>query len=253
MQRSESTNRSRRSVRTFRSSAGSGRGPECAAPVRLSPSRSLLQRRRRRLGMGMDVGSTAAKIVAAVAVAAVTVAVVPLAQRRHLCLVTYSVASAATGAAAIHYAVVAEHFDEWWGFGLFFVASAVAQLVWAVVVVGSRSPVPHLARRNRQCRDCCALDRHAHSRNARRAGAGHTRADRPGGLGGNRVRANDRRRRHVARLERRNQASAVVATRVGREWRRARRDERRSALGARGCAALTAVTGERIPQGPSSS
>jgi len=91
------------------------------------------------LGMGMDVGSTAAQIAAAAAVAAFTVAVVPLAERRRLCLVTYSVASAAMGAAAIHYAVVAEHFDEWWGFGLFFVASAVAQLVWAVVIVASRS------------------------------------------------------------------------------------------------------------------
>jgi hypothetical protein len=91
------------------------------------------------LGMGMDVGSTAAQIAAAAAVAAFTVAVVPLAQRGQRCLVTYSVASAATGAAAIHYAVVAEHFDEWWGFGLFFVASAVAQLVWAAVVVASRS------------------------------------------------------------------------------------------------------------------
>ena len=92
------------------------------------------------LGMGMAVGSTAAQIAAAAAVAAVTVAVVPLAQRRNLCMLRYSVASAATGAAAIHYAVAAEHFDEWWGFGVFFVASAVAQLVWAVVVVGSRSP-----------------------------------------------------------------------------------------------------------------
>jgi hypothetical protein len=91
------------------------------------------------LGMQMDVGSTAARIAAAAAVAAFTVAVVPLAQRRHLCLVTYLVASAATGAAAIHYAVAVEHFDEWWGFGLFFVASAVAQLVWAMVVVESRS------------------------------------------------------------------------------------------------------------------
>ena len=84
--------------------------------------------------MGMDAGSKATQIAAAAAVAAITVAVVPLAQRRDLCLLTYSVASAATGAAAIHYAVVAEHFDEWWGFGVFFVASAVAQLVWAVVV-----------------------------------------------------------------------------------------------------------------------
>jgi hypothetical protein len=91
------------------------------------------------LGMGMDVASTAAQIAAATAVAAVTLAVVPLAARRRLCLATYSVASAAAGAAAIHYAVVAEHFDEWWGFGLFFVSSAVAQLVWAMVVVASPS------------------------------------------------------------------------------------------------------------------
>jgi hypothetical protein len=93
------------------------------------------------LGMGEDVGSTAAQVASAAVVAAFTVAVVPLVKRRRPCLVTYSVASAATGAAAIHYAVVAEHFDEWWGFGLFFVASAVAQLVWAVVVLASRSPL----------------------------------------------------------------------------------------------------------------
>ena len=91
------------------------------------------------LVMGIDVASTAAQIAAATAVAAVTLAVVPLAARRRLCLATYSVACAAAGAAAIHYAVVAEHFDEWWGFGLFFVSSAVAQLVWARVVVASPS------------------------------------------------------------------------------------------------------------------
>jgi hypothetical protein len=91
------------------------------------------------LGIGMDAGSTAVQIATAAVVAAFTAAVVPLAQRRQVSLVTYSVASASTGAAAIHYAVVAEHFDEWWGFGLFFVASAVAQLVWAVAVVASRS------------------------------------------------------------------------------------------------------------------
>jgi hypothetical protein len=91
------------------------------------------------LGMAVEVGSTAAQIAAAAAVATFTVAVVPLAARRQLSLLTYSVASASAGAAAIHYAVVAEHFDEWWGFGLFFVASATAQLVWAVMVVASRS------------------------------------------------------------------------------------------------------------------
>jgi hypothetical protein len=93
------------------------------------------------LGMAVDIGSTAAQIAAAAAVATFTVAVVPVAARRQTCPITYSVASAAAGAAAIHYAVVAEHLHEWWGFGLFFVASAVAQLVWAVAIMASRSQV----------------------------------------------------------------------------------------------------------------
>ena len=40
-----------------------------------------------------------------------------------------AVASAA--AAGVHFAVAPEHFQEWWGFGAFFVASGLAQLVWA--------------------------------------------------------------------------------------------------------------------------
>ena len=91
------------------------------------------------LGTGIDVASPAAQIAAAVAVGAATLAVVPLAARLRPRLATYSVASASAGAAAIHYAVVAEHFEEWWGFGLFFVMSAVVQLMWAVLVVTSRS------------------------------------------------------------------------------------------------------------------
>jgi len=44
-----------------------------------------------------------------------------------------AVAAVATAAAAgIHFAVAPEHFQEWWGFGTFFVASGVAQLTWAV-------------------------------------------------------------------------------------------------------------------------
>jgi hypothetical protein len=91
------------------------------------------------LGTGIDATSPALQIAAAVAVGAATLAVVPLAARRRPRLATYSAASASAGAAAIHYAVVAEHFEEWWGFGLFFVVSAVAQLVWALLVVTSRS------------------------------------------------------------------------------------------------------------------
>ncbi|MDX6481289.1 MAG: hypothetical protein QOG85_1799 [Gaiellaceae bacterium] len=43
-----------------------------------------------------------------------------------------AVAAVATAASAgIHFAVAPEHFHEWWGFGTFFVACGVAQLVWA--------------------------------------------------------------------------------------------------------------------------
>jgi hypothetical protein len=87
----------------------------------------------------VDTASAAVQVLAAVAVAALTLALVPLAAGKRLRSDTYIVASAAAGAAAIHYAVIAEHFDEWWGFGLFFVSIAVAQLVWAVVVVASSS------------------------------------------------------------------------------------------------------------------
>lgn len=36
------------------------------------------------------------------------------------------------GAAAIHFAVISEHFDEFWAFGLFFAATAWFQAWWAV-------------------------------------------------------------------------------------------------------------------------
>jgi hypothetical protein len=53
-------------------------------------------------------------------------------------------------------------------------------------------------------------------------------------------------RRHRARLERTNEASAVVATRVGREWRHVRPDQRRPALRARGCARVSALLPRRF-------
>lgn len=40
-----------------------------------------------------------------------------------------------TGAAVIHFAVIAQHFDEWWLSGIFFVGVALFQLAWAVAVV----------------------------------------------------------------------------------------------------------------------
>ena len=49
-------------------------------------------------------------------------------------------AAASLGAGVIHAAVVPEHLEETWLFGGFFIACAVFQIVWAVVVVGSPSP-----------------------------------------------------------------------------------------------------------------
>lgn len=44
-----------------------------------------------------------------------------------------------TGAAVIHFAVLGEHWDEWWGYGLFFGIAAWLQLGWAAVVVARPS------------------------------------------------------------------------------------------------------------------
>jgi hypothetical protein len=49
-------------------------------------------------------------------------------------------------ASMIHGAVTGEHFEEWWGYGLFFVVAAAAQMSFAVLLVlgpwrpGSRRP-----------------------------------------------------------------------------------------------------------------
>jgi hypothetical protein len=50
-----------------------------------------------------------------------------------------SAALLSAGAAAIHFAAAGGHFQEWWGFGAFFVVSGLAQLVWAVLAVRSSS------------------------------------------------------------------------------------------------------------------
>ncbi|QKW37425.1 hypothetical protein HUT06_28285 [Actinomadura sp. NAK00032] len=45
-------------------------------------------------------------------------------------------------AALIHYAVVPEHLDEWWAYGVFFSAIGMFQLIWAVLVLtGDERPV----------------------------------------------------------------------------------------------------------------
>jgi hypothetical protein len=58
-----------------------------------------------------------------------------------LCL---AVALASAGAAMIHFAVIAQHFEEYWLFGFFFVAVAILQLAWALVVLFLPSPRVYL-------------------------------------------------------------------------------------------------------------
>lgn len=43
------------------------------------------------------------------------------------CLILFS-----AGAAAIHFAVIADHFDEYWAYGLFFAIAAWLQVLWAI-------------------------------------------------------------------------------------------------------------------------
>ena len=45
-------------------------------------------------------------------------------------------------AAVIHIGVMPEHFEEWWGYGLFFLVAAAAQALYAVVIL--RAPTPTL-------------------------------------------------------------------------------------------------------------
>jgi hypothetical protein len=49
----------------------------------------------------------------------------------------FAVAVASAGAATIHFAVIDQHFAEYWLFGVFFVAVALAQLGWVVAVASN--------------------------------------------------------------------------------------------------------------------
>jgi len=53
-------------------------------------------------------------------------------------LAGFGAALLSLGAAAIHFAVLGSHFEEWWGYGAFFAVVASLQTIWALLAV--RSP-----------------------------------------------------------------------------------------------------------------
>ena len=89
---------------------------------------------------GFSAGDAVASVIAAAVVAAVAIGVVPLAARLARELprsgargrIVFAVALFSAGAAAIHLAVAKMHFDEYTLFGVFFVGSGLAQLVWPI-------------------------------------------------------------------------------------------------------------------------
>lgn len=79
------------------------------------------------------------QIAGALAVSALMLAVVPLAARGRVSLPALAASFLSAGAASIHFAVTADHFEEWWAFGAFFAVIGAAQLLWAALVMASPS------------------------------------------------------------------------------------------------------------------
>jgi hypothetical protein len=88
--------------------------------------------------VGAHPGSEPVRTIASIIAAGVAVSIVPVAVSMAAAPVDARLvvaAGASAGAAAIHFAVISEHFDEYWLFGLFFLGSGAAQLLWATGVV----------------------------------------------------------------------------------------------------------------------
>lgn len=89
---------------------------------------------------GFSLTDTTVAIIASVAAAYAAVVIVPLAARSGTTLagsgagsgLLFTAALASAGAAAIHFSVIKMHFDESTLYGVFFVGSGIAQLVWPV-------------------------------------------------------------------------------------------------------------------------
>jgi hypothetical protein len=84
----------------------------------------------------------AAVIAAAAGISLVAVAVRDVAG---VDLVRVIVALASAGAATVHFAVISEHVDQWWLFGVFFAGSGLTQALFAVLVLLLTSPMIYAA------------------------------------------------------------------------------------------------------------
>jgi hypothetical protein len=103
---------------------------------------------------GFSAADTLAAVIAAAVTATIAIGVVPLTDRLARGVpragagesLVIAAALLSAGAAAIHFAVAKAHFDEYTLFGLFFVGSGIAQLVWPIWVLFRRwSPLFLLA------------------------------------------------------------------------------------------------------------
>jgi hypothetical protein len=96
---------------------------------------------------GFSVANTVFAVVAAVVAATLAIGIVPLVDRLARALpdaaagesLVVAAALLSAGAAAMHFAVAKMHFDEYALFGVFFVGSGIAQLVWPIWVLFRRS------------------------------------------------------------------------------------------------------------------
>jgi hypothetical protein len=78
--------------------------------------------------------------IAALAISILAIGLVPIGIRitrsaSRPDVLRFTVAVASAGAATIHFAVVDQHLEEYWLFGVFFVAVALAQLAWMMAIV----------------------------------------------------------------------------------------------------------------------
>jgi hypothetical protein len=89
---------------------------------------------------GFSAANTLAAVIASLVAALIAVSIVPFTNRMAMPLagsgagnrLLFIAALASAGAAAIHFEVIGMHFSEYTLYGIFFVTSAIAQLVWAV-------------------------------------------------------------------------------------------------------------------------